>query len=303
MRDDESREHLARRAGAFAVLLCAIPVLGAIGGCTESSGPSEVEQGTVVVDPEPDSADAPWQLSGPGSYSHSDTGDETLSKMEVGAYTLTWGVVAGYVTPSPNPETRTLQAGATLEFAGTYVEEGETGTVVVDAEPDVLNAPWQLFGPGSYSHSGSGDQTLSDVEVGAYTLCWGSVAGYVPPSPNPETQTLEADGTVTFQGTYVEESWPEPPEMVAVPAGGGSFFIRGDGVAHCGEDTRPVFLTRDFYLGRYEVDKPGVHGGVAVGLLQRVRQSHDVLRLGHSGRELGRATGSRRRRLRDRILR
>ena len=40
------------------------------------------------------------------------------------------------------------------------------------------------------------------------------------------------------------------PSMVLVPSG---TFIMGDGVAHCGVDERQVTLTRDFWLGQYEV--------------------------------------------------
>ena len=40
------------------------------------------------------------------------------------------------------------------------------------------------------------------------------------------------------------------PSMVLVPSG---TFIMGDGVAHCGVDEREVTLTRDFWLGQYEV--------------------------------------------------
>ncbi len=127
-------------------------------------------------------------------------------------------------------------------------EPGETGTVVVDSDPDHVNAPWVLSGPGDYSHSGSGDETLTDRDVGEYTLTWQDVAGYVTPSPNPEMQTLGVGGTVTFAGTY-EEGGVEP-EMVLVPAG---TFIMGDGVAPCGEDEHQVTLTRDFYLGQHEV--------------------------------------------------
>ena len=40
------------------------------------------------------------------------------------------------------------------------------------------------------------------------------------------------------------------PSMVLVPSG---TFIMGDGVAYCGVDEREVTLTRDFWLGQYEV--------------------------------------------------
>ena len=49
---------------------------------------------------------------------------------------------------------------------------------------------------------------------------------------------------------WLPEDPPEVPSMILVPSG---TFIMGDGVAHCGVDERQVTLTRDFWLGQYEV--------------------------------------------------
>ena len=43
---------------------------------------------------------------------------------------------------------------------------------------------------------------------------------------------------------------PPPPNTIVVPAG---TFTMGDGGAFCGRDEREVTLTRDFFLGQYEV--------------------------------------------------
>ncbi len=141
-----------------------------------------------------------------------------------------------------------LVAGCSSSSSGP--SETGNGTVAVDVESDRLDAPWELSGPGSYTHAGTGDETLTNMSLGAYTITWGAFAGYVTPSPNPSTRTLEADETVTFQGTYVEEGGVEPPEMVTIPAG---TFTMGDGVSYCGVDERQVTLTRDLQLGRHEV--------------------------------------------------
>jgi formylglycine-generating enzyme required for sulfatase activity len=125
--------------------------------------------------------------------------------------------------------------------------ETETGTVVVDTEPDALDAPWELEGPGTYAHSGSGDATLSDLEPGDYLLTWSSVAGYV--MPDPGSGTLTAGETLTFAGTYLEDGGFEPPEMITVSSG---TFVMGHPATWCG-DEHQVTLTHDFYLGRYEI--------------------------------------------------
>jgi len=49
-----------------------------------------------------------------------------LPELEPGEYTITWGAVAGWITPSNS--TQTLPGDGTITFTGTYVEEG-SGTV------------------------------------------------------------------------------------------------------------------------------------------------------------------------------
>jgi len=89
----------------------------------------------------------------------------------------------------------------------TPVEESVTGTIVIDPSPDTLNAPWSLSGPNSYSTSGTGDKTLTELATGEYTITWGAVSGWIKPSN--ATQTLAANQTVTFSGTYIEEGGPD----------------------------------------------------------------------------------------------
>lgn len=83
-----------------------------------------------------------------------------------------------------------------------------TGGIVIDAEPDFLAAPWQLTGPGGYSHDGAGDDALDNVKTGAYTVEWLAAAGYEAPAPL--TLQVPADSTVTFTGTYQELGPPFP---------------------------------------------------------------------------------------------
>jgi hypothetical protein len=75
------------------------------------------------------------------------------------------------------------------------------GTVVIDPDPDILNAPWSLEGPGG-PWSGNGDAILSGMITGDYTLAWGEVGSWETPVPNPVLQTLPLDDTITFSGVY-----------------------------------------------------------------------------------------------------
>ena len=126
------------------------------------------------------------------------------------------------------------------------------GTVVVNPTPDILNAPWVLTGPAGYSKSSNGDQTLTGLSVGEYTLVWGDVVDYVTPSSDP--QTLAMDGIITFTGTYQEESGSVqgfvliPPASVSIPA----IFTMGSTV-YSSETPHQVTLTGRFNMASTEV--------------------------------------------------
>ena len=51
-------------------------------------------------------------------------------------------------------------------------------TVVVNPEPDGLDAEWHLEGPDSYELDGSGDRTLTVWTAGSYTITWQPVTGW-----------------------------------------------------------------------------------------------------------------------------
>jgi uncharacterized protein (TIGR02145 family) len=155
-------------------------------------------RGTIIIDPEPDSIAAPWTVSGPNSYSAGGAGDDTLSGLDPGDYTIVWQDVAGWETPQP--DTFTLASGATATCGCAYVPISLTGTIVIDPEPDSINAPWTLEGPNDYITSGSGDVTLTDLAVGEYTITWEEVNNWE--APEAETLTLADDLTVTFECLY-----------------------------------------------------------------------------------------------------
>ena len=126
------------------------------------------------------------------------------------------------------------------------IQPDGTGTIVIDPDPDYLNAPWVLTGP--QGDSGNADETLSDMPTGEYTLTWGAVSGHITPSQ--DVQDLDADRSITFQGTDTPQgALPVPPPMIAVPAGE---FEMGDPDAYCAIEHQ-VTLTHDFWLGQHEV--------------------------------------------------
>lgn len=97
--------------------------------------------GTITVNPDPDSLNAPWTLTGPNGYNHSGTGDETVTGLEPGKYILNWGDVGGWITPTPDPETKNLPSGSSITFAGTYLPDSELkGDVNGDGNVDLVDA-------------------------------------------------------------------------------------------------------------------------------------------------------------------
>ncbi|MBU8869545.1 MAG: formylglycine-generating enzyme family protein [Gemmatimonadales bacterium] len=155
--------------------------------------------GTIVINPTPDDIDAPWTLS--GQTDQSGIGSSKLTEMPVGEYTLTWGNIPGYSTPSNQPQN--LSDGGTITFSGTYVdvEENETGTIQIFQIPDDLDgASWSLTGP--FNAAASGDTILTDMPVGDYTLTWEEVPEWFAPADEIKTQV--AGETLTFNGVYKE---------------------------------------------------------------------------------------------------
>jgi hypothetical protein len=202
-------------------------------------GGGSTPTGTVAVNPDPDSINAPWTLTKPDASTQAGTGDQTLTDMALGSYSLAWGAVTDYDAPA-TPAAQTLIADGTITFAGTYTEvvAPATGTVVINADPDSINAPWTLTKPDASTQAGTGDETLTGMAVGSYSLAWGAVMGYDAPA-TPAPQTLAADGTITFAGTYTETPVPSP----AV------FVLDSYGAIHTGGTANAVTLTGGPYFG------------------------------------------------------
>lgn len=131
--------------------------------------------GTIAIDPEPNSLNAPWSLVGPCDYSTSGTGDETLTNLDPGDYTITWGAVPGWTTPSNS--TQTLAAGQTVTFSGTYTEGGhETGTMTdIDGntyQTVKIGDQWWLAENLKVTHYRNGDAIPNVTDAGT----WGDLA-------------------------------------------------------------------------------------------------------------------------------
>jgi uncharacterized protein (TIGR02145 family) len=84
----------------------------------------------IVLNPTPDSIQAPWSLMGPDGPVPSGNGNDTLAGLIPGDYTLSWGHIWGWIAPPDS--TITLPENDTITFVGSYVEgpwPDSTGTV------------------------------------------------------------------------------------------------------------------------------------------------------------------------------
>ncbi len=96
-----------------------------------------------------------------------------------------------------------VQNSSTKEILqATMATADYAGSLIVDAEPNGVNAPWNLQGPEGLNFNGSGDRSVNLFFTGDYTLTFLEVPAWTTPAGNPQTQTLNEDETISFFGTY-----------------------------------------------------------------------------------------------------
>ena len=152
--------------------------------------------GDVSISIEPDTLSMSWLLVGPDSLAVEGLGDANLNGVDVGTYSITWGALEGWHSPSDT--FAHLEPDSLISFQGQYYEV--LGTVMVDTEPDSISAPWQLLGPFDFYTLGNGDSLLTDMKLGEYRIVWGSIFGWN--SPDPEVNELTVDSTLAFWGEF-----------------------------------------------------------------------------------------------------
>ncbi len=173
-------------------------------GCAGDEAVSPNPTGTIQISPAADALATPWTLTGPDSFRARGAGAETLNDLALGTYTIVWADVAGRKKPAS--ETRVLNGDTILALGGDFTPLGG-GAVVINCEPNELESPWLLLGPKGLDLLGQGDVKMVDMVPGEYWVSWGPIDGW--DAPAGYSQTLVADGVVTFDGVYVALP-PEP---------------------------------------------------------------------------------------------
>lgn len=148
--------------------------------------------GTIIVTT--NLAAATFTITGPATY----TGGGTFwsrSNCPPGTYTINYGPVSGY--PTPSSQALVLTAGGAISFAGSYGAITTTGTINVNT--NLAGASFFLTGPTSYGGNGMSWLQVS-APIGTYTISFNAIPGYI--TPLPQTQTLTGAGIITFNGYY-----------------------------------------------------------------------------------------------------
>ncbi len=76
------------------------------------------------------------------------------------------------------------------------------GSIIVDSEPNGVNAAWTLQGPNGLSISGAGDRTINVFSTGEYTHTFQDIPSWTSPANNPQVMTLIEDGEILFSGIF-----------------------------------------------------------------------------------------------------
>jgi len=173
--------------------------------------------GTIIVSTSLTAAT--FTITGPAFYSGSGT-FWSQSGCPPGTYTINFGAVYGYATPSS--QTLVLTSAGAISFNGSYGGSTTTGTINVNT--NLVGASFVMTGPASYS--GNGMSWLQvNAPMGTYTITFSAVPGYI--TPLPQIQTLGGGGLVTFNGFYSPMTSTTGTILVSTDLAQANFIVTG----------------------------------------------------------------------------
>jgi len=237
----------------------------------------------IVVDPQPDIG-ASWHLVGPNGFVHDGVGYENLADPQPGDYTLTWGAVADWVTPTPNPVTRQLAGTSVLVFHGVYTYCPPSGLLYVDRKAVGVGdgRSWEHAFPSLYDAISQAKTCSSINEI------WVAAGTYRPGSNTIRSISfpMTMDGLEIyggFNGTESSRSERDPRANVTVLSG--DIGIIGDPTDNCYHVVDARNLSRSFVLdgftitGGFAESGHGTDSGSGGGILNRAGSSPTLANL------------------------
>jgi len=163
---------------------------------------------------------------------------------------------AGFFAAAINAHTNAVGPSLQLGFSSSWdlalgrAPVPPSGTIHVST--NLPAATFTLTGPETYMGAGV-SFTQSGAPPGSYTITYGNVGGYVPPTSG--TLTLDAGGAISFSGTYVPV--PTPEILSIAPAH-----------ARLGQTVEELTITGDHFASGASVDVVGC--GVTVNSSTRI---------------------------------
>ena len=151
-----------------------------------------VQQGylTVTITPEGAvSAGAAWSIDSGNTWN---TSGATLPNLNLGACTITFKPITDWNTPASQ---QISIASGQNTASGTYVRQ--TGSLAVTLTPS--SAQWSIDGGNTWNASGA---TVGNIPTGSCTITFGSVTGWITPSP--QQVTISYNQTATPTVNYVQ---------------------------------------------------------------------------------------------------
>jgi formylglycine-generating enzyme required for sulfatase activity len=132
--------------------------------CTDEELTLPESKQKITLDPEPDFLNAPWELSGPAGFLTTGRGDRTLTDLETGDYTLTWGATVpefpDYLPPNPSAIDTTLRPNEEIRLTGLYTE-----SIPIEEPPLVLLEEGEFLMGSSSSELGSSEEERPQHQV------------------------------------------------------------------------------------------------------------------------------------------
>ena len=160
----------------------------AMGFLGDTTAPGAVK---VTLTPSGAAGAGRWIIAGT-----TNTSGSTRTGLVPGPYQVTFGPVAGYLTPAAT--SIVVSAGATSSFTATYTAASGALTVNLQPASAQTDGRWRING-GTWHTSGT---TVSDLTSGVYTVTYRDISSHTTPA---EVNVTIAGSPVTLTGTYVAQ--------------------------------------------------------------------------------------------------